>query len=215
MGSYIICYQLSKASTSSPLPPPHINMGISYVYDIPSSSFTVIFSNDFGKGQKRQWFYILLCFAFYPQKVFPTQTDPLEEHHPNCPRQLNPFKLNALQLLVLWLNLLVRERAETVCSSLTAQHITSEIQYIHHILSLQSIIAIKHSLPRWTEKLTLMPKTSVPKRLLLIQKSAKFSHRSTDSSYAECPRLHPPPCCPPYRISLTFPLPPLSADSSK
>jgi len=107
------------------------------------------------------------------------------------------------------------ERAETVCSSLTAQHITSEIQYIHHILSLQSIIAIKHSLPRCTEKLTLMPKTSVPKRLPLIQKSARFSHRSNDSSpVLSAPYCtHHPAALPtrspwhsPYRPSVSTPL---------
>lgn len=42
----------------------------------------------------------LFCFLS-SEEFFPTQTDPLEEHHPNCPRQLDPFKLNALQLLVL------------------------------------------------------------------------------------------------------------------
>lgn len=77
-------------------------------------------------------------FFFNLRRVF----SPLRQADPHCPRQVDPFTLNALQLLVLQLNPLVRGKAETVCSSPTAQHITSEIQYIHQFLRPESIIAI-------------------------------------------------------------------------
>ena len=67
----------------------------------------------------------------------------------------------------------------------------------------ESIIAIKHSPPCCTEQLTLMPKSSVPRRLLLIQKSARFSHRSNSSS-AKWTILCPPPHCPLSQVSLTL-----------
>lgn len=194
---------------------PHINIFVyfhiflyihTHIYmtfpHLPLLYFSVV---PLAKDKDLNGFQFCFVLPFSPQKSFPLlrQTKSPAEHHPNCPRQLDPFKLNALQLQVLWLNPLVRGRAENVCSSPTTQHITSEIQYKRQFLRPESIIAIKHSPPCCTEQLTLMPKSSVPRRLLLIQKSARFSHRSNSSS-AKWTILCPPPDCPLSRVSLTL-----------
>lgn len=88
-------------------------------WGIPSSSFTVFFSSAFGKRQRLDGFKFCLLFLFFffaflaSKEFFPTPTHPPGEHHPKCPSQLDPFKPNVFQLLVLWLNPLVRQRAKT------------------------------------------------------------------------------------------------------
>lgn len=111
--------------------------------------------------------FCFVLFFLISEELPYSDKQTLQKSTTNCPRQLHPFTFNALPLLGLWLNPPVRGRAATVCSSPTAQHVTSEIQYIHQFPRPESIIAIKHSPPCCAEQLALLPKSSVPVRLLL------------------------------------------------